>query len=110
MVATSLALVPGCRGEGNDTFAPCGQDELTWANWGDPFFTSWCNQCHSADAPNRFNAPEDAVFDSLGDVRERLDAIRTTVLEYGTMPLGGGLSDEDLDALETFLVCLEDTE
>jgi len=111
MVATSLALLPACRGGGaSDTFAPCGEDELTWSNWADPFFTSWCDQCHSATTPNRFGAPEGVYFDSVSDVRERIESIRTTVLEYGTMPLGGGLSEYELEALDAFLMCLETTE
>jgi len=108
MMATSLAILPGCReSTTEDTFTPCGTDALTWENWADPFFTGWCNQCHAADAPNRFNAPEDAVFDTMNDVRERIDAIRFTVLEYGSMPLGGGLSNDDLENLDLFLSCLE---
>jgi hypothetical protein len=28
--------------------------ELTWSNFGDPFFTTWCTGCHSSTLPEDF--------------------------------------------------------
>jgi hypothetical protein len=98
-----------CGGRGQiDTFAPCGEDELTWETWGDPFFTTWCNSCHASSTPNRFGAPEETTFDSIDEVADWNARIRVRVLDAGNMPLGGGLSDAEESDLDAFLLCIAD--
>lgn len=103
-----LFLLAGCAGgeDTDDTDVDCSlSPDLTWANWGDPFFRTWCQSCHSADTPNRFGAPEGIDFDTLEDVRLYEGAIHQTVLVDETMPVGGGIEDTQLDNLAWYLSC-----
>ena len=82
-----------------------GAYNLTWDNWGSSFFATYCDSCHAASAPNRFGAPDYATFDTEDEARNWAGAIRTTVLEDATMPLGGGVYEDDLFLLEIYLDC-----
>lgn len=78
----------------------------TWTNEGQGLFRGWCASCHSAEAPQRFGAPEDAVFDTEADVLRQLSLIRTLTLGPDpTMPLGGGMPPDELDRLARYLDC-----
>ena len=115
---TSLAIALGCApapdtspaetGAAGDTGfdRDCAQPDLpTWESWGEAFFVTWCQSCHSRTTPQRAGAPEGVDFDSEADVRASAAAIRRTVLDFGTMPVGGGLEDADRDALDLLLRC-----
>lgn len=78
---------------------------VTWASWGQGFFRTWCGACHSAGAQNRNGAPAGMDFDTHEQVHAQLDRIRVRVLEEGTMPLGGGLPDDDHRLLDVLLTC-----
>ena len=66
----------GCGGEDDDgaiefgpptgAVCPDGGTELTYANFGAPFFETYCQRCHSADVTgaDRQGAPADHNFDS----------------------------------------------
>ena len=41
-----------------------GPDAVTWDNWGEDFFTTYCDACHSSRTPDRRGAPEASVFDT----------------------------------------------
>ena len=100
-----LLLLLACTG-GDDTGDVCASAEpVTWNNWGDGFNTTWCQPCHSVSSPDRYGAPENVNFDTFEDVVTWQSAIRNTVLDAGTMPVGGGLTDEDRALLEDFLAC-----
>ena len=67
-----------------------------------------CQPCHASTSPNRYGAPEDVFFDTHEDVMERKDQI----LEQATgedpyMPPQGGVTENDLFLLETWLTCWE---
>ena len=99
---------PAETGSSGDTQADpdCTQPDLpTWESWGEGFFVTWCQSCHSRTSPQRAGAPEGVDFDSEADVRASATAIRRTVLDFGTMPVGGGLDDADRDALDLLLRC-----
>jgi len=117
-VPASLAIALGCAsgpdrrpaetGVPRDTGADpvCAQPDLpTWESWGEGFFVTWCQSCHSRTSPQRAGAPEGVDFDSEADVRASAADIRRTVLDFGTMPVGGGLDATDRDALDLLLRC-----
>jgi hypothetical protein len=115
VMAALLGSVAACDGAaaedsagGTDTGDPdpCADElSVTWANWGEGFFLSYCLSCHSVDSIERFGAPESTNFDTLSDVRTWEERIRVRVLDEATMPVGGGVYDDDLVLLETFLNC-----
>lgn len=78
---------------------------VTWDNWGRGFFRTWCGACHSATSQERNGAPEGLDLESQGQVRALAASIRRSVLEDHTMPLGGGIPEEDLQLLDVFLTC-----
>ena len=84
----------------------CDEPDLpTWENWGEGFFVTWCQSCHSRTTPQRAGAPEGVDFDSASDVQQAEAAIRRTVLESRSMPVGGGLPEADLHDLDRLLRC-----
>ena len=98
----------GCGAPAGDTAAvetPYveGQPAPTWTNFAGAFFVTRCGACHAANAPDRFGAPEAMVFDTLEQVRALESAVRASTLEARTMPLGGGVPEEDLARLEAWL-------
>jgi hypothetical protein len=64
----------------NTTVAQCAAanvggvqlDTLTYSNFGEAFFTSWCTRCHATTVtgPNRRGAPSDRNFDTLAGVQQ----------------------------------------
>lgn len=105
-----LALLLACEGpktETAETADACDSldYDVTWANFGDGFFSNYCRGCHSADTPDRYDAPEGIDFDTIEDVRQWESLIRYTVIDQQTMPLGGGVYDQDLEFLGYFLDC-----
>lgn len=115
-VRTLLSLLPACGGPRSaaDTAAStatCAEDTADpapdWDTWAEPFFTTWCQPCHAADAPQRYGAPVGTSFDSEDDARTHAAAIQTTVLDNRTMPVGGGLSAQDEARLAAWLCAVE---
>ena len=116
-MAAVIALLLACSGGGEETGAAVADTvedtavvadctdapAVTWESWGEGFFTTWCQPCHSATTTDRSGAPEGIDFDTASDVRFWKAAVRRTVLEDGTMPLGGGLSDADAELLAVLL-------
>lgn len=109
VLVTAVAIVAAGCGNGNldsaDEF--CGNVDyaLTWQAVGRPLFRTYCTACHSAETPERFGAPEGVDFDTKEQVIEWYDRIYSRVLDEGTMPLGGGVPDDDLLLLRDYLVC-----
>ena len=110
LAATFLLVgaLGGCDGPADDTSAvetPYveGQPPPTWTNFAGAFFVTRCGACHAANAPDRFGAPEAMVFDTLEQVRALESAVRASTLEARTMPLGGGVPEEDLERLQAWL-------
>lgn len=79
----------------------------TWAGWGQPFFSTWCQPCHAADTPQRYGAPAGVTFDSEAEARAQAAAIRASVLDQERMPVGGGLSEGDRARLAAWLCDVE---
>ena len=78
---------------------------VSWESWGEGFFTTWCQACHSQSTPQRSGAPEGVDFDTEADVVLWSASIRRTVLEDATMPVGGGVSESDATLLSVLLDC-----
>lgn len=78
---------------------------VSWSGWGQGFFLTYCDACHSQTSPNRNGAPEGVDFDTEAQVRAQADRIRQRVLVEGTMPLGSGVYEEDLSYLDVLLSC-----
>lgn len=118
-VSLALALAAGCQpapGGGARGPAETPSDSglhpdclepntPTWDTWGEGFFVTWCQSCHSRTTPQRAGAPAGVDFDHAGDVRQQAAAIRRTVLDAQSMPLGGGLDEQDRADLDLLLRC-----
>ena len=64
--------------EGTPTESTCPTTQtLTYANFGQAFFTSYCQRCHASAVTGlaRMGAPADHVFDQVEDVRLLSDHI-----------------------------------
>lgn len=102
-----LLLLLACAGTPADT-APAGCDtgpHVTWDSFGEGFFTTYCQACHSETAPDRAGAPVGVDFDTEAEVRARVERVRVRVLEEATMPVGGGVYEDDRALLTQYLAC-----
>ncbi|MDP2312034.1 MAG: hypothetical protein Q8P41_03950 [Pseudomonadota bacterium] len=105
-----LLLLAACTGAAPEDTAvvvdPCvDAHDVTWVSFGDGFFSTYCRACHSAETQDRFGAPVGTDFDTLDQVRMFEVAIRRAAIEEETMPVGGGVYDDDLLLLGEFLSC-----
>lgn len=80
---------------------------LSWQSWGHGFFLTYCNSCHAEGSAERHGAPPGIDFDTQDKVQAQLGRVRVRVLDQGDMPLGGGVSADDLILLERYLCELE---
>jgi len=83
---------------------------LTYADFGEPFFTDWCTGCHSSGLTTlaaRQNAPLGVDFDSIGGIREWQDQIFLEAADdHALMPPGGVTLDTSLRfSLGDWLAC-----
>jgi uncharacterized membrane protein len=106
VVALAWITSLGC---GVDT-APstCGPDDPTTASWtsfGRGFTLERCQGCHAGSAPDRQGAPPDVTFDTEDTTRAVATRIHRAVIVDGTMPPGGGVSDDDLTLVAAWLRC-----
>ena len=85
----------------------CVESGLTWESFGVGFTATYCRSCHSAATPDRRGAPAGIDFDTEADVRGFADSIRRTVLDEGSMPIGGGVQPLDLARLDDWLACTQ---
>lgn len=95
-------LLAACAGDKDDTGCVT---PLTWENYADGFFLSYCRSCHSAATPDRHDAPVGTDFDTEAQVDDMEGAIRAAVITYETMPPGGGVLPEDKVLLGEWLDC-----
>lgn len=92
---------------------PPGGTELTYQNFGQPFFESYCTRCHSSALTGeaRNGAPEDDNWDVLAKVRDEADDIDEMAGANGTrvhteMPPNPPLpTDEERRKLSEWLAC-----
>lgn len=79
--------------------------DFTWGTFGAGFFAGRCSGCHGSGAPNRYGAPDAVVFDDEADVWTHRDAVLASVVERGSMPPAGGLTDTEITRLQAWLAC-----
>ena len=113
--ALLLALLTGCAGDKADTSPAASADtaaawcaagpQLTWDNWAAGFYRSYCTSCHSAQTPDRNGAPAAFNFDTEADAAANAAITRHVVLDEPSMPIGGGVFDQDLVYLDRYLHC-----
>jgi uncharacterized membrane protein len=82
-----------------------GLEAPSWTGWAEGFFRTNCGACHAASALDRNGAPASVSFDTPDEVAAQAAAIRRTVLTDSTMPVGGGVPEEDLRLLARYLDC-----
>ena len=74
---TSLLLLAlaaaACESPSGATCPPANAP--TYAGFGQPFFAEYCVDCHSANSPNRHDAPSDLNFDTEADIKKYAEAI-----------------------------------
>jgi uncharacterized membrane protein len=107
VIAVLLALA-ACDKPAEEAAKPADCASLPpvdWDGFAAGFFRSYCTACHSAATVERRGAPEGVDFDTEGKVREQAARIRARVLEDATMPVGGGVPDDDLALLAIYLDC-----
>lgn len=86
----------------------CMNDSLlTWNNWGEGFFQTWCQSCHSRNTPQRNGAPENLNFDTLDDVIKWQSSIFDSVIASERMPKGGGIPAGVQQQLIEYMDCLQ---
>ena len=77
----------------------------TYDAWTKGFLKSKCQGCHAETAPDRFGAPEGIHFDTYDATVERIELIRSSILERETMPPAGGVTDDETLLLQWWLDC-----
>jgi len=87
--------------------APAEECLPTWDGWADGFVATWCRSCHAEDAPDRRGAPTGIDLDTEEQAIALRDRIRARVVEEGTMPMGGGVPEDEMRILEAWLSCVE---
>lgn len=86
---------------------------LTYSNFGEQFFESYCLRCHSSDVSGnaRMGAPADHDFDTLGEIelfQEHIDQLAAfgPDSENDAMPPGGASpSDDERLKLGEWIAC-----
>ena len=90
-----------------EEYSDCIQENpRTWENWGEGFFQTWCQSCHSRTTPQRTGAPDGINFDTLDDVLQWEEEIRDSVIKSARMPKGGGIPETVLNDLSEYLDCI----
>ena len=91
-----------------EEYSDCTQVSLrTWENWGEGFFQTWCQSCHSRTTPQRNGAPENLNFDTLNDIVEWQEEIRDSVIDNARMPKGGGIPADVVVDFTEYMDCLQ---
>jgi hypothetical protein len=82
--------------------------DFNWVNFGQGFVTQSCNGCHHSESPDRYGAPEESVFDGVGDVwAQRGIVLALAGGDSPRMPPNGGTTDLERSKLEIWLTCGE---
>jgi hypothetical protein len=98
ILAGVLLTLPSCIDytELEDVSCPPEGTDLTWENFGQRFFGSYCNSCHSVHSDDRKGAPIAYVFDTPDQVRALSDRIfLRSAADNVTMPPGPDDPPED---------------
>jgi len=91
----------------------CADSIVTWDNFGESFFLTWCTGCHHSALPSaeRACAPCGANFDTHAGASERAQIIQLKVLDYMTvegvtpMPPAAVIPEDELALLREWIEC-----
>lgn len=80
---------------------------VTYENFGQGFFETWCQSCHAAAVTDRNGAPDDIFFDTRDDIwRLRTQVYAQAAGANASMPIGPhGPSDVEREELADWLAC-----
>lgn len=93
---------------GTDTGPCAGVPVLTWDTFGHGFLLENCDGCHAAEARERYDAPEEVVFDTVDQAWAWADRILVRAAGADpTMPPNGGVPEDDRQRLAWWLGCGE---
>ena len=98
----------GCN-RGKDSGVDCSSPP-TYNSWTQGFLDGKCQSCHASTAPDRHGAPPNVAFDNRTLALEWQERIAATILEEGSMPPSGGITDEEMILLEQWIECGEEEE
>ena len=109
----ALAIVLACMASAcaftrlDNVSCPDGGTTLSYDNFGQRFFETWCNSCHSAPVEYRQGAPEQFVFDTQARVQKYKRRIfERAAADNDSMPPGpAGPSQKERDQLAEWLAC-----
>ncbi len=79
--------------------------DVTYENWGRGFLTTQCSGCHAETAPDRYDAPPEAIFDTVEQTDAWADRIIERVIYDSDMPPAGGVTDDEKTLLSYWLEC-----
>jgi uncharacterized membrane protein len=90
-----------------DANAVCANSTLTYANFAEPFFASYCLMCHSETVTNRRGAPAEVNFDRFDLVNEQKFRIKVRAGTGTSMPpaFGATPSADERASLVEWLDC-----
>jgi uncharacterized membrane protein len=69
----------------------CATSLLTYANFGQPFMSDYCLECHSITSADRRGAPLGVNFDEFSEIVAQKDRIRARAGVGTSMPRGTGV-------------------
>ena len=103
----AILLLSACGDKGTNDSGLCADAPVvTWENFGAGFMVERCQTCHASTSPNRNDAPEEITFDTEEEVLALADRILDRVLDDADpMPPQGGVDDDELILVETWLTC-----
>ena len=99
-----ILLLLACLSGESDTAIDCSTAP-TYSAWTKGFLSSKCQACHAQTAPDRYGAPDAIFFDSYEATVERIELLRSSVLDRETMPPAGGVTDDEKFLLQRWLDC-----
>jgi uncharacterized membrane protein len=90
----------------------CPEDKPveTWDTFGKGFLRNHCQGCHASTVTDRYDAPENVIFDTREDALAQSDRIMARAgVDNPTMPPAGGTSTDERERLRLWLECFEKT-
>jgi len=99
-----MLLLLSCADAPNDS--DCSPEYgVTWEGFASGFMTTWCRSCHSGEAIDRREAPVGVDFDTMDAVIAQTERIRARAIDEQTMPVGGGVPQDELTLMAAWLDC-----
>lgn len=100
---SSLGLV-ACGGSVPIEACPDSGTDLTYDNFADGFFNSYCRSCHATGSG--IAEAQDLPFDTFEDIKAHADEIAAEAAGDNTsMPPGGGPTQDERDQLAEWIAC-----